>query len=317
MKIVALGTSQFLVNCIKGMIESGCQFVGIISLPKHLLPDNSINLKKYASEIGATYYEVEEINSKSSKEIIKLLSSDLIFSSWPKIIDSELLTIPKYGVIGTHPTALPFNKGRHPLQWEIVLGLRESKLSFFWMDSGIDSGPGILQIPYNIEPEDTILTLSDRVNLIAYKSSRELGKMLNSSSMPKGYPQDNSLANTWRKRDRFDVLIDFRMSGDDIIALIRSFGEPYPCASFIYEDVYINVLSGEKYHVENNIPVECFEPGHVIKVEEDLLYIKVSGEFLKLKCKQNVEKVVGVIKYIHPPSKYLAKHPKMAEIILQ
>ena len=317
MKILALGTSQFLVNCIKGMIESGCCFAGIISLPNHLLPDNSINLEKYASEIGVTYLEVEQINSKSSKEMIKLISPDLIFSSWPKIIDSELLSIPKYGVIGTHPTSLPFNKGRHPLQWEIVLGLRESKLSYFWMDSGIDSGPIILQVPYNIEPDDTILNLSDRVDQIGYTSSRELGKMLNANRMPKGYPQDNSLSNTWRKRDRFDVLIDFRMNGDDIIALIRSFGEPYPCAGFIYEDMYINVLFGEKYMPENNIPIEYFEPGHVIKVEENILYIKVSGEFLKIKCRQNLEKMVGKIKYIYPPSKYLTKYPKIVEIILQ
>ena len=317
MKILALGTSQFLVNCIKGMTESGCCFIGIISLPENLLPDNSINLQKYASEIGAKYFEVEDINLKSSKEIIKLLSPDLIFSSWPKILDSEVLGIPKYGVIGTHPTELPFNKGRHPLQWEIVLGIQESKLSYFWMDSGIDSGPIILQVPYNIVPEDTILSLSNRVNLIGYASSRKLGEILNPNNMPKGYQQDNSLSNTWRKRDRFDVLIDFRMNGDDIIALIRSFGEPYPCASFIYEDIYINVLFGEKYLPENNIPVEYFEPGHVIKVEENFLFIKVAREFLKLKCRQNLEKVVGTIKYVHPPSKYLIKHPNLAKIILQ
>ena len=315
MKIIALGTSQFLVNCINGLIKSGCYFEEIISLPQNLLPDNSIDLKIFASEIGVNYFEIEDINSKSSKEHIKSLSPDLIFSSWPKIIDLEVLSIPKYGIIGTHPTALPFNKGRHPLQWQIVLGLQESKLTFFWMDGGIDSGSIILQAPYNIEPEDTILTLSDRVNSVALSSSYKLGKMLNPNDMPKGYQQESSSSTTWRKRDRFDVLIDFRMNSDDIIALIRSFGEPYPCAGFIYEDKYFNVIYGEKFEPEKIISEKYFEPGKVLKVEENYIYIKAAKHFLKLKCRQNLEKAVGPIKYVHPPTKYLTKYPKMAEII--
>ena len=317
MKIIALGTSQFLVNCINGLIESGCCFEEIISLPHNLLPDNSVDLELYASVIGVNYFEIEDINSKSSKEHIRSLSPDLIFSSWPKIIDSEVLSIPKYGIIGTHPTALPFNKGRHPLQWQIVLGLHESKLTFFWMDSGIDSGPIILQAPYNIEPEDTILTLSDKVNSIAFSSSYKLGKMLNPNDMPKGYQQEISSSNIWRKRDRFDVLIDFRMNGNDIISLIQSFGEPYPCAGFLYEDKYFNVICGKKGQPKDIISEKYFEPGKGLKVDEYYLYIKAAKHFLKLKCRQNLEKAVGSIKYVHPPTKYLAKYPKMAEIILQ
>jgi methionyl-tRNA formyltransferase len=314
MRIVVLGQSQFLVSCVQGLKESGCFIKEVISLPKQLRPDNSNDLKSFATEIGAGYFETENINSESSKEHIRSLSPDLIFASWPKIIDSEFLNIPVYGVIGTHPTALPFNKGQHPLQWGIVLGLRESKLSFFWMDSGVDTGPVILQVPYSIEPEDTILTLSDRLNMLAYSSSCKLGKMLTLDDVPKGNLQDCSSSNTWRKRDRYDVLIDFRMNGDDILALIRSFVDPYPCASFIYENHYFNVLSGEKFQLESNVPLLYFEPGHVIKVDGDLLYIKTASEFLKLRSKQNVEKILGTKKYIHPPSKYLAKHPTIASL---
>jgi methionyl-tRNA formyltransferase len=315
MRIVALGTSQFLVSCVRGLNESGCFVQEIIALPAQLRPDNSTDLKEFAAEIDAGYFETENINSESSKEHVRHLSPDLIFASWPKIIDSEFLNIPTYGVIGTHPTALPFNKGRHPLQWEIVLGLRESKLSFFWMDSGVDSGPVILQVPYKIETEDTILTLLDRLNTLAYSSSCKLGEML-ILDVPKGYSQDCSSSNTWRKRDRYDVLIDFRMNGDDILALIRSFVDPYPCASFIYENHCFNVLSGEKVQPESQVPLQYFEPGHVVKVDGDFLYIKTANEVLKLRSKQNVEKILGTKKYIHPPCKYLAKYPKMATLFL-
>lgn len=315
MKIVALGTSQFLISCVRGLKEAGCIIQEIVALPAQLSPDNSVDLKEFADEIGVDYFETGDINSESSKEHFRSLSPDVIFSSWPKIIDSEFLNIPVHGVIGTHPTALPFNKGRHPLQWEIVLGIRESKLSYFWMDSGIDSGPVIMQVPYNIEPEDTILTLSDRLNAIAHSSSCKLGAMLVLGDIPKGCPQEPSSSNTWRKRDRYDVLIDFRMNGDDILALIRSFVEPYPCASFIYENHYFNVLSGEKIQPESQVPIQYFEPGHVIKVDGNFLCVKTADEVVGLRTKQNAEIILGAKKYIHPPGKYLAKHPEMAAFL--
>ena len=76
MRIVALGTSQFLVSCVRGLNKSGCFVQEIISLPKQLLPDNSIDLKDFAIEIGDEYFETENINSESSKEHIRSLSPD-------------------------------------------------------------------------------------------------------------------------------------------------------------------------------------------------------------------------------------------------
>lgn len=314
MQIVALGTSRFLMFCVKGLIEAGFFVKEIVSLTEKSLPDNSIVLKNFATDIKANYFEIEDINSKMAKEHLRLLSPDIIFASWPKIIDCEVLKIPTLGVIGTHPTQLPFNKGRHPLHWQIVLGMRKSKLSYFWMDSGVDSGRIILQVPYKIESNDTIITLSERINEVAYTSSYKLGLMLKKNKIIKGHIQKSDSANTWRKRDRHDVLIDFRMNGDDIISLIRSFVEPYPCATIIFEDNLINILSGEKIEPIFHVPLNYLEPGYILKVNKNTLFIKAANMVLKLNCKQNVELILINAKYVHPPTKYLIKYPKMASL---
>jgi methionyl-tRNA formyltransferase len=315
MKVIAIGTSEFLIYCIRGLIKSGLIVDEIITLTKNLLPDNSIDLKEFAFEICARYFEVDDINSDSSKKHIRSLSPDLIFASWPKILDLDILNIPTLGVIGTHPTALPYNRGRHPLHWQIVLGLRESKLSFFWMDSGVDTGKIILQTSYQIEPFDTIQTLSNRLNKIAYSSSEKLGTILYANDIPIGYQQDCLSTNTWRKRDRFDVLIDFRMNSVDILALIRSFTEPYPCAFFIYENFIINVISASVAQIETSIPLKYLEPGHIVNVDNYSISIKTSNDILIMNCKQNIKELLGQVKYLHPPTKYLVKHPKIALLI--
>jgi methionyl-tRNA formyltransferase len=314
MQIIALGTSRFLIYCVRGLIDAGFLIKEIISLPEKLLPDNSVVLKNFAAEINANYFEIEDINSKSAKQHLRLLTPDIIFSSWPKIIDCEVLKIPSLGIIGTHPTQLPFNKGRHPLHWQIVLGLKESKLSYFWMDSGVDSGPIILQIPYKIESSDTIITLSERVNDVAHTSSYMLGLMLKKNNISKGFNQKGASSNTWRKRDRHDVLIDFRMNGDDIISLIRSFVDPYPGATIIFEDNLINILSGEKIEPIFHVPLAYLEPGYIIKVDNKVLIIKAANMVLKLYCRQNLELILNNAKYVHPPTKYMIKYPKIASL---
>lgn len=315
MKIVALGTTEFLAESIRGLISSGeHQIVQVISLTDRLKPDNSFDLNSYCKIQSIPYSEVEDINDTQVINYLIKLKPELIFSAWPKILKSEILAIPRFGVIGTHPTGLPFNKGRHPLHWQIVLSLIHSKLSFFWMDEGVDSGPVILQVPYSIQSHDTIGTLVRVVNETAFLGCQILSQMLLKTPLFAGAQQNHSDANIWRKRDRHDVLIDFRMSSDSILALIRSFTEPYPCASFIFERSYIQVMSGHKLiQMETKVPLEYFEPGYVFYVRADTLCIKVADGVLLLQLKQNMEQLLEKpCKYIFPPSKYITDHPELA-----
>lgn len=316
MRIVALGTTEFLVESIRGLILSGDhEIVQVISLTDRLKPDNSFDLNSYCKVQSIPYCEVDNINENQIINYLISLKPELIYSAWPKILNNEILAVPKLGVIGTHPTGLPFNKGRHPLHWQIVLKLTDSKLSFFWMNEGVDSGPVILQVPYSIQPRDTIATLVKVVNETAYLGCQLLSQILIQTPLVEGTQQNRSDGNIWRKRDRHDVLIDFRMSSDSILALIRSFTDPYPCASFIFERLYIQVVSGHKIQMATDVPLEYFEPGYVFYVKSDTLCIKVADGALLLQLKQNMEQLLEKpCKYIFNPSKYLTDYPELVHL---
>jgi methionyl-tRNA formyltransferase len=307
MKIVALGTSKFLIYSVKGLIESGHEIIALISLPKSLLPVNSVDIEKEASDFKIPYLEITDINSKGSYEAIKKLKPDLMFSAWPKIIKENIIQLPKHGVIGTHPTALPNNRGRHPLHWEIVLGIKKSMLSYFRMDKDIDAGPILLQVPYKISSKDDIQTLDDRINGLALKHSKTLGAMLNDETVfPVGTMQDNNACNTWRKRTLFDVTLDFRMSGKDILALIRSFTKPFSHAMICVENNIVHVISGAKTSLELlPLNIENIEHGKVLHVEKKMLRIKTSDSVLDLITLERVDHLLSAGSYIHPPLKYL------------
>ena len=86
-----------------------------------------------------------------------------------KLINRELLEIPKLGVVGYHPTLLPKNRGRHPLIWALVLGLTQTGSTFFFMDEGADSGPIISQEKVKITKKDTANTLYKKIEITASK----------------------------------------------------------------------------------------------------------------------------------------------------
>jgi methionyl-tRNA formyltransferase len=82
---------------------------------------------------------------------ITSLNLDWIFLTWwPHIIKREIINVPKYGVINTHNSLLPFNRGVHPNFWAIV----EEKpygVSIHKVTPGVDDGDVISQveIPYD------------------------------------------------------------------------------------------------------------------------------------------------------------------------
>lgn len=73
-----------------------------------------------------------------------------VLAWWPWLLDEELLSGPSRGFINTHPSLLPFNRGKHYNFWALVeqapFGVTLHKV-----DSGIDTGAVVAQrpIPYD------------------------------------------------------------------------------------------------------------------------------------------------------------------------
>jgi methionyl-tRNA formyltransferase len=72
-----------------------------------------------------------------------------ILAWWPKLVKSHLRAVTKHGFINTHPSLLPYNRGKHPNFWSIVEGAPFG-VSLHLVDDGIDTGDIVAQreIPY-------------------------------------------------------------------------------------------------------------------------------------------------------------------------
>ena len=62
-----------------------------------------------------------------------------------ELFKKELINIPYYGVINLHTSLLPKYRGLMPSFWVLKNNEKETGVSVFFVDEGIDSGPIIVQ----------------------------------------------------------------------------------------------------------------------------------------------------------------------------
>ncbi len=99
---------------------------------------------------------------------------------WPMIIKSPLLELPKAGFINTHPSLLPFNRGKHYNFWALV-DQTPFGVTLHFADESIDTGDIIVQrsIPYTWEDSGASLhykAIEETINLFkdSYPEIRQL-----------------------------------------------------------------------------------------------------------------------------------------------
>ena len=306
MKFVVLGTSEFVTHIADAIVESGYEVAALISMLAELRPLNSADLEVYARDRNFPYREVGDINSADACDLIRGYEPDYIFSGWPKIMEEEMLELPVKFVIGTHPTKLPHNRGRHPLHWLIASGIEETALSFFKMDEGVDTGDVLLQVPFRIGVQDDIEDAVIRLNETARVGTLELCRLLSADPDFTGAPQDQDAANYWRRRTPHDATLDLRMPAESLARIVRSYAPPYPGANLLFRK-YLLKVAQLRVVADLDVPGEMsyLEPGKIVAIAGDTLRVKAGDRVVDLVCHGPIPPSLDKAKYIHPPAKYM------------
>ena len=86
------------------------------------------------------------VNSSASLEGIQALSPDLLISiAGNEIFRKPLIDLAPLGCINLHTALLPKYRGLMPSFWVLKNGEKETGVSVFYVDEGIDSGPILVQ----------------------------------------------------------------------------------------------------------------------------------------------------------------------------
>ena len=107
------------------------------------------------------------------KHLVKLLREmdvDLVcLAGYMRIVGEELLKAFENRIMNIHPALLPSFPGLHAQKKAFDYGVKISGCTVHFIDSGVDTGPIILQQPVEVLEEDNEETLSNRILAVEHK----------------------------------------------------------------------------------------------------------------------------------------------------
>lgn len=278
MRIVFIGAVKFSQSALECLIAIKADVVGICTLQSSRANADHVDLGFLGEKHQIPTHYADDINSTISLKWIEERAPDIIFCfGWSRLLRDELLRLAPLGVIGFHPSALPANRGRHPLIWPLVLGLERTASTFFFMDAGADTGDILSQRELAIDPLDDAGTLYSKVTALAISQIEEFMPTLAARTFLR-IKQDEGCASTWRKRQRSDGIIDWRMSARSIHNLVRGLSRPYVGALFVHDGNEVKVW---KTAVMKNVP-DNIEPGKVCELSHAGVIVKCGEDAICL-----------------------------------
>ena len=279
LKVVFMGTPEFSLNVLKGLIEN-TNVVGVVCQPDKIVGRKRELKAPPIKELAITNNipVFQPINIKKDYQDILNLNPDIIITcAYGQIIPKEVLDYPKYGCINVHASLLPKLRGGAPIHHAILDGYKETGITIMYMDIGMDSGDIIKQRKIDILESDTYQTIHDKLSIIGSELLLEvLPSILNKTNQRIKQNKDEVTYGYNIKRE--EELINFNLSIDEVFNKIRGLN-PDP-GSYCY-------FNGKTMKVYDSIKIEDdtykdMENGTIVKIDKKGIYVKVENGLIKI-----------------------------------
>ena len=267
MRIVVHGQQAFGKAVLEALLKRGENVVAVYVAPEKE-GAKADPLKEAALAAGLPVYQPASYRKPEVWEEFRALKPDLQVMAFVTLfVPEEFLNIPTHGSIQYHPSLLPAYRGASAINWPIILGEKETGLSIFWPDNGLDTGDVLLQKKTPISDTDTLGTVYfDRLFPMGVDAMLESVDLVKAGKAPR-IKQDESKATYEGRCTAENARIDWGKSWRQIDPLIRGCN-PAPGAW--------TTLNGAKLRIFDAKPVPARDPkgiggklGEVVEVDAD------------------------------------------------
>ncbi len=213
LRIVFFGSSQFVVQLAKSILDSNHNLVGVVTQPDTLLRGKIFRnpISQFAQENNITVFTPKKINHEFEEFMSLFGDIDIcIVASFGQIISQEILNHPKYGFINWHPSNLPKYRGATPIQSSILHGDTESALSWIIMTKNMDEGDILLQKKYHVYPNSTFTDIAMDMQQLGVETWGEAVENRIQNNIQ--FSQDQNKATFCHKIQKSDGFIDIQSS---------------------------------------------------------------------------------------------------------
>ncbi len=117
----------------------------------------------------------KEFASRESRdrEIIKELEKKniglVVLAGFMRLLSPYFVKKYKNRILNVHPSLLPLFKGTHGIKDAFESGAKKTGVTVHFVDEELDHGPIILQETVNVDADDTLDTLEEKIHKIEHK----------------------------------------------------------------------------------------------------------------------------------------------------
>jgi methionyl-tRNA formyltransferase len=231
MNIVFFGTSNVALPVLEALRREH-NISAVVTSPdakigrRQVLTPSPVAL--LAGDLGLPLLKPDSVkNNEAFLAQLRQLAADIyIVVSYGKILPLAVINLPAHKTLNLHFSRLPQYRGASPIQFALMNGDTETATTIFVLDEQLDHGPIVAQQESAIEPDDTFLTLSQRM---ARQSTELLLDVLPDyiSGKITPLPQDHDQATYTKIITKQDGRIDWELPSQKIYDRFRAL-YPWP-----------------------------------------------------------------------------------------
>ncbi len=287
MKVVFMGTPDFAVNVLQGLIDN-YDVIGVVSQPDKRVGRHQELVNTPVKELALKYnipvFQPERIK-EDYKDILDLNPDIIVTCAYGQIIPKEILDYPRLGCINVHASLLPKLRGGAPIHKSIIDDYGKTGITIMYMDQKMDSGDIISQREIEILDSDNLESLHDKLSVIGTKLLLDtLPSIIDGTN--NRIKQDESQVTYAYNIKREEEHIDFNKTSREIFNLIRGLS-PVPSANAILFDkelkVYESKISDKTYNGKCGEIVDVNKEGIVVKTGDTSIILTIIKPFGKKK----------------------------------
>ena len=279
-RIVFMGTPDFAVTILKKLIEANYTIAGVITAPDkpagrgRKMQQSAV--KEYAISQKLTILQPHNLKSETFLKELEDLNANLQIVVAFRMLPKEVWQMPAYGTFNLHASLLPEYRGAAPIHWAIINGETKTGVTTFFIDDKIDTGEIILQKEIEIDSDEIVGTLHDKLMHLGADLVNETVALIQNNTATT-YKQPELEEKSAFKLNPDNCKIDWTVPIDTIYNKIRGLN-PFPAA-------WTHILNGEEkisakiYAVQKEIAPHKEQIGTIISSKKELK-VAVKGGYI-------------------------------------
>jgi methionyl-tRNA formyltransferase len=221
MRLGVAATPEVALPTLDWLLASDHTLVRVISQPDKPAGRGQQLVSSPVSK-WATSHQIPLLTPSTSDELDDaLIDLDLLITiGYGRILPAKSLSIPKNGCINLHFSLLPAYRGAAPVQRAIQAGERQTGVTVFALDPGMDTGPIYTSITASIEPTMRSFELLEKLSSIGVDAVAQALGLIEKGVAPTPQTGQASLA---AKITRDEAQLNWSSTAHSLVNKIRAF----------------------------------------------------------------------------------------------